>query len=54
MTREEKMAVDAFAKDWREQEGYDPAPFQKAIALQRLRRGQKNAEIIAALAGMRV
>lgn len=53
MTREEKALVDSFAAQWLQQQGYKPAAFQKAIALQRLQRGQTVEEIIAALVVMR-
>jgi len=46
--------VQAFADEWERREGYKPAVFQKAIAMQRLERGQSIDEIIAALVAMRV
>ena len=46
--------VANFAEQWERQEGYKPAPFQKAIAMQRLERGQSIREIIDALVAMRV
>ena len=46
--------VEQFAAAWEKQEGYKPAPFQKAIAMQRLDRGQSIPEIIAALVAQRV
>ena len=46
--------VAAFAAQWESEQGYKPAPFQKAIAMQRLERGQSIAEIIAALVAQRV
>lgn len=46
--------VAEFAAQWEKQEGYKPAPFQKAIAMQRLERGQTIQEIIDALIAMRV
>ncbi len=46
--------VEQFATAWDAQEGYKPAPFQKAIAMQRLERGETIPEIIAALIAMRV
>jgi hypothetical protein len=49
MTETERKQVDAFAAEWLSREGYQPAPFQKAIALQRFRRGETADEIIAAL-----
>lgn len=54
MTPEEKVLVELFAAEWARTEGYKPAPFQKAIALQRMRRGQSIREIIGALIAMRV
>ena len=54
MTAQERAQVETFAAAWLAQEGYSPAPFQKAIALQRFRRGQAVAEIIAALVAQRV
>lgn len=46
--------VAAFAAEWERQQGYKPATFQKAIALQRLERGQTIQEIIDALVAQRV
>jgi hypothetical protein len=46
--------VERFATEWERQEGYKPAPFQKAIAMQRLGRGESIREIIEALIAMRV
>jgi hypothetical protein len=46
--------VAQFATEWEQQEGYKPAVFQKAIAMQRLERGQTIKEIIDALVAMRV
>jgi len=46
--------VAKFAAAWEKQEGYKPASFQKAIAMQRLLRGQSIPEIIAALIDQRV
>jgi hypothetical protein len=46
--------VNKFAAQWEREQGYKPAPFQKAIALQRLARGQTIREIIDALVAMRV
>lgn len=46
--------IAAFAAQWEAEEGYKPAPFQKAIAMQRLERGQTIREIIDALVAMRV
>lgn len=54
MTQEEKAKVDSFAALWELQQGYKPAPFQKAIALQRSRRGQSAQEIVDALVAQRV
>lgn len=54
MTLEEKKQVDAFAAEWLREQGYQPAPFQKAIALQRFCRGQSVREIIDALVAQRV
>jgi len=52
MTLQEQ--VNLFAEEWERLEGYKPAPFQKAIALQRLKRGQSIREIIDALIAMRI
>lgn len=46
--------VELFAAEWERQEGYKPAPFQKAIAMQRLERGQSIQQIIDALISQRV
>jgi hypothetical protein len=46
--------VELFAAEWERLEGYKPAPFQKAIAMQRLERGQSIREIIDALISQRV
>lgn len=54
MSPKERAAVDLFVAEWERQQGYKPAPFQKAIALQRLRRGQSIREIIDALVAQRV
>ena len=54
LTVQERANVELFAAEWERTEGYKPAPFQKAIALQRLRRGQSIREIIAALIAQRV
>lgn len=43
-----------FVTQWAQQEGYRPAPFQKAVAMQRLGRGQSIQEIIDALVAMRL
>jgi hypothetical protein len=52
MTLKEK--VELFAAEWERLEGYKPAPFQKAIAMQRLGRGQSIREIIDALVAQRL
>jgi hypothetical protein len=54
MTPNEKALVELFAAEWQRTEGYSPAPFQKAIALQRIRRGQSIREIIGALISQRI
>lgn len=54
MTREEQIKVETFAAEWLREQGYGPAVFQKAIALQRIRRGQSNREIIDSLVSQRV
>ncbi len=54
MTLQEKLQVEAFAAQWLSEQGYGPAVFQKAIALQRIRRGQSNREIIDSLVSQRV
>lgn len=46
--------VDRFAAEWERTQGYKPAPFQKAIAMQRLERGQSIEQIIASLVADRV
>jgi hypothetical protein len=46
--------VALFAAEWERTQGYQPAVFQKAIAMQRLERGQSIREIIDALIAMRV
>lgn len=46
--------VSLFAAEWERLQGYKPAPFQKAIAMQRLLRGQSIREIIDALVSQRV
>jgi hypothetical protein len=46
--------VERFAIEWEKQQGYKPAPFQKAIAMQRYERGQTTQEIIDALVAMRI
>jgi len=46
--------VARFAAEWERTQGYKPAPFQKAIAMQRLERGQTIEQIIEALVAQRV
>jgi hypothetical protein len=46
--------VQDFAAQWEQEQGYKPATFQKAIAMQRLERGQSIREIIDALIAQRV
>ena len=46
--------IKLFAAEWQRSEGYQPAPFQKAIAMQRLQRGQSIREIIEALISQRI
>lgn len=46
--------VAAFAAQWEKEQGYKPAAFQKAIAMQRLERGQTIREIIDSLVAQRV
>jgi hypothetical protein len=46
--------VALFAAEFERLEGYKPAAFQKAIAMQRLERGQTIREIIDALVWMRL
>lgn len=46
--------VNEFATAWEKQEGYKPAAFQKAIAMQRLERGETIPQIIAALVAVRI
>ncbi len=43
-----------FAREWELSTGYKPAAFQKAIAMQRLSRGQSIAQIVDALIDMRI
>jgi hypothetical protein len=52
MTIHQKIAL--FAAEWEREQGYKPAAFQKAIAMQRLERGQSIREIIDALVAMRI
>ena len=54
ITNEERELVNLFAAEFERTEGYKPAPFQKAIALQRIRRGQSICEIIGALVAQRI
>ena len=53
-TNEERELVNLFVAEFERTEGYKPAPFQKAIALQRIRRGQSIREIIGALVAQRI
>jgi hypothetical protein len=46
--------VKLFVTEWTKQNGYTPAPFQKALAMQRLERGQTVQEIIDYLVAQRV
>lgn len=46
--------VEMFAREWELSQGYKPAPFQKAIAMQRLERGQTVQQIIEALVAQRI
>jgi len=48
------IQVKAFCEAWEKQEGYKPAPFQKAIAMRRLERGETIEQIIAAFISARV
>jgi hypothetical protein len=52
MTTRQKVAL--FVAEWERLQGYKPAVFQKAIAMQRLERGQSIREIIDALVAMRI
>lgn len=45
-----RQDVELFAAEWKRLQGREAAPFQKAIAMQRLERGQSIREIIDALA----
>ena len=54
LTTQEKTSIAEFAATWEKMQGYKPAPFQKAIALQRMARGQSVQEIVDALVAMRV
>ena len=46
--------VELFAAEWERTQGYKPAPFQKAIAMQRFARGETVRQIIDALVSQRV
>jgi hypothetical protein len=46
--------MDLFVAEWERIRGYKPAAFQKAIASQRLQRGQSVREIIETLIGQQV
>ena len=46
--------VAQFAAEWERTQGYKPAAFQKALASQRLARGQSIQEIIDYLVSQRV
>ena len=46
--------VNLFAAEFERLQGYKPAAFQKAVAFQRIKRGQSIREIIDALVAMRV
>ena len=48
------VKIAEFTRKWQETQGYKPAVFQKAIAMQRLERGQSIDEIISALVAMRM
>lgn len=50
----DKMMIDLFVAEWERAQGYKPAAFQKAIALQRIQRGQTVREIVDALVAQRV
>jgi hypothetical protein len=50
----EPTLIQLFAAEFERLQGYKPAPFQKAIALQRLQRGQSIREIIDTLVAMRI
>jgi hypothetical protein len=49
-----RARVALFAAEWERQQGYKPAAFQKAIAMQRLGRGQLVQEVIDSLVAPRV
>lgn len=49
-----KPLIQLFSIEWERTQGYKPAPFQKAIAMQRLGRGQTIQQIIEALVAQRV
>jgi hypothetical protein len=46
--------MDWFVAEWERTQGYKPAAFQKAIALQRIQRGQSIREIIESLVSQRI
>lgn len=46
--------VFLFRIQWQQQQHYPPSAFQKAIAMQRLQRGQSIQEIIDALVAQRI
>lgn len=52
--RRQLREVEAFAAEWKRTQGYEPAAFQKAIAMQRLARGESIPFIIDALVAQRV
>ena len=52
MNIQQKVAL--FAIEWERSQGYKPAAFQKALAMQRLERGQSIQEVIEALVSQRV
>lgn len=52
--KNDRTRMDEFVVEWERREGYKPAPFQKAIAMQRFLRGQSVDEVIAALIAQRV
>lgn len=51
---EQGRRVEQFAAEWEHEQGYKPAAFQKAIAFQRLQRGESIRHIIDALVSQRV
>jgi hypothetical protein len=46
--------LKAFTRHWELMAGREPAPYQKAIALQRLEKGQSVRDIVAKLMKLRV